>query len=493
MMWKSEKIIRVLAKGGILTPAHLKRILEIVKLSGSSKVHFGSRQDLLFEVHSGQMPLVKEAFEKINCDYIIHGEKKTRSQNIVSSYVSADIMNATSWLSSGNYLSVLENFKYQPTLCVNIADPAQSLVPLMFGQLNFIASPVEHYWYLYIRRDNSEVAVRWPVMVLGEDITNLSQAFESYWDEIQMGTVSDWFHFLQKRVTYNSRKIETVPVLDYKFSQDYEGFGRMKSSQNYWAGFFWRNNSYEIDFLEQLCELCTKTGISKICITPWKSFLVKEIHQKDLILWDILLGKFGINMRHSSFDLNWHLPFNDKMAFRLKRKIVRNFDKVDVCVYGLTFGVKEERAFPFYNIQIEKLKEIRLFNRLNLFSYYRISYAKDFNPNLCEYITFKDKVSKYNLSKVLKELTIEFYNHYLKPIESELPTIEIEKQLQTYVYQCSTCDTIYNEEKGSVKYGISPGTKFVRIPDTFKCPLCEGPKSDFVGVFLEEVIENSLN
>ncbi len=492
MMWKKNQTIRVLAKGGILTPAHLSRILEIVKLAGSSKVHFGSRQDLLFEVKTGKMPEVEAEFIKMKCDYIIYGNKEIRAQNIVSSYVSADIMNATSWLSSGNYLYVLENFKYQPTLCVNIADPAQSLVPLMFGQLNFIASPIQHYWYLYIRRTNKDLPVRWPVMVLSDDIGVVSQAFEQSWAEMQKGNVSDWFLFFQKRVSYNSRKIEIVPELDFKYSQDYEGFGRMSSSQNYWAGFYWRNNAYEIDFLEELCSLCSKTGISKICITPWKSFLVKEILPKDLVLWDMLLGKFGINMRHSSFDMNWHLPFNNKLALGLKRNIVKRFDKVDVCVYGLTFGVKEKNAFPFYSIQIEKNSGINIFNKFNLFSNFKISYAKDFNPNLGQYIIFNDNVPGYQVAEVLKSLSLKFYSQYLHSKDDKLSKIELPKKIQTTVYQCDNCQTIYNESKGLTIYSIPAGTRFEKIPDNFKCPLCDAPKSDFSAVFLEELLKNSL-
>jgi rubredoxin len=485
-----KQTIRVLAKGGILTPSHLSRILAIAKVAGSDKVHLGSRQDLLFDVKSTLMPKVKEAFQKIDSDYIIHGEKELRSQNIVSSYVSADIMNSTSWLSSGNYLYLLEKFNYQPKLRINIADPEQSLVPLMFGQLNFIASPIQHYWYLYIRRTDDEIPVRWPVMIQSDDICALSNALERFWADFWRGNVSDWFQFLGHRIEYNSRKIEVDPHFVFKQSHDYEGFEKMYASKNYWAGLYWRNNEYEIDFLEELCVLCLKTGISKICITPWKSFLIKEIAEKDLPLWDHLLGKFGINMRHSSFDMNWHLPFKNKMALRLKRRIVKAFDSVDVCVYGLTFGIKAKNDFSFYSIQMERKSGIKLFNKIDLFAVYKILHVKNFNPNLCEYITHSSFVLWYRIPTELQKLTLKFYSQYLLTSET-IETGSEKKETKTLVFQCEHCLSVYDEMKGVIAFDIPAGTRFNKLPETFKCQLCDAPKTDFKPVYFEQVLKNA--
>jgi rubredoxin len=485
-----KQTIRVLAKGGILTPSHLSRILEIVRLAGSSKVHFGSRQDLLFEVKQSRMSKIQTAFKKIDSDYIVYGNKGLRSQNIVSSYISADIMNSTSWLSSGNYLYVLERFNYQPKLRVNIADPEQSLVPIMFGQLNFIASPIEHYWYLYIRRTDDEIPVRWPVMIHSDDICLLAESFERFWADFKRGNVSDWFEFLRHRIEYNNRKIESEPRLDFKHSHDYEGFGKMHASKNYWAGLYWRNNEYEIDFLEELCALCLRTGISKICITPWKSFMVKEIAEKDLVHWDLLLGKFGINMRHSSFDMNWHLPFKNKTALRLKRLIVKAFDRVDVCVYGLTFGIKAKNDFSFYSIQLERRFGIKLFNRLDVFAVYKIRYVKNFNPNLCEYITYSPFVPWYRIQTELQKLTLKFYSQYLQ--HSEIIETEPEKKVtKILVYQCEHCQSVYDEKKGMIAFDIPAGTKFDKLPQTFKCQLCDAPKADFKPVYYDQLVKNA--
>jgi hypothetical protein len=50
-------------------------------------------------------------------------------------------------LTTGNkFLYVLEQFKEQPDLKVNITDPKQQLVPLFTG-ISIIASEHEDYWF----------------------------------------------------------------------------------------------------------------------------------------------------------------------------------------------------------------------------------------------------------------------------------------------------------------------------------------------------------
>ena len=493
MIWNKKQTVRVLAKGGILTPSYLLSILKIARLAGSSTVHFGSRQDLLFDVKKDQMQPVKEAFMSLNTDYIIHGKGGQKVQNIVSSYVSSDIMASTPWLSSGNFLFVLENFKYQPILRINITDPVQSMVPLMFGHLNFIASPIQHYWYLYIRRTEDELPVRWPVMVLSGDIGTLSEEIEQNWSKFQHGNVSDWFEIIKTQFEYSSRKIESELTIDFKYPHDYEGFGKMYSSQNYWAGFYWRNNAYEIDFLEELCHLCSNTGVSKICVTPWKSFLVKEIQEKDLILWNRLLGRFGITMRHSSFELNWHLPLQDKLAFRLRRNIVKAFDKVDVCVHGLTFGIKIKPEPSFYSIKIERMPGIKFLKGFDIFATYKISHVKNFNPNLCEYIEFASQVPRHRVAGELQSLTLKFFGQLIKTTEPNVAKVASQKMELHSVYQCKNCLSIYDARKGAPSMDIPVNTDFAMLPDDFKCYTCETPKSEFQQVYYENILKSALS
>ncbi|WP_332912271.1 hypothetical protein [Algoriphagus boritolerans] len=44
----NQTFSRVVVKGGVLSPAELKQILEIAERSGLDTISFGSRQDILF-------------------------------------------------------------------------------------------------------------------------------------------------------------------------------------------------------------------------------------------------------------------------------------------------------------------------------------------------------------------------------------------------------------------------------------------------------------
>ncbi len=59
----------------------------------------------------------------------------------------------------------------------------------------------------------------------------------------------------------------------------------------YWLGLYWRNNEYDIAFLKEFCDFCLESRVGKICITPWKSFIVKGINRKYKLNLEKLLGK----------------------------------------------------------------------------------------------------------------------------------------------------------------------------------------------------------
>jgi flavin reductase (DIM6/NTAB) family NADH-FMN oxidoreductase RutF/rubredoxin len=46
-------------------------------------------------------------------------------------------------------------------------------------------------------------------------------------------------------------------------------------------------------------------------------------------------------------------------------------------------------------------------------------------------------------------------------------------------YKCKVCGYIYDPAKGDPDGGIKPGTSFEELPDTWTCPICNAPKSEF--------------
>jgi flavin reductase (DIM6/NTAB) family NADH-FMN oxidoreductase RutF/rubredoxin len=46
-------------------------------------------------------------------------------------------------------------------------------------------------------------------------------------------------------------------------------------------------------------------------------------------------------------------------------------------------------------------------------------------------------------------------------------------------YKCTLCGYVYDPSKGDPEAGITPGTTFEQLPETWACPVCGAPKSSF--------------
>jgi rubredoxin len=283
---------------------------------------------------------------------------------------------------------------------------------------------------------------------------------------------------LKERAKFHTQPVTTpLEYPDTTFPY-YEGLNRI-AGDKYWLGVYWRNNKFTISFLKALCQLCLQTDIGKISLTPWKSFIVKGITEKDRIVWEKLLGKWGINIRHSSLELNWHLPVLDKEALEMKTYLVRALDQQDISTYGLTFTVKTMKSpVLFTSVVVEKNTK----DRENVPDTYNIMYSKEFNSNLMEYTYYPRKVPKEIIPALLIELSKKYYDqleahkpHAENGIVRKAPASSTAKAL----YQCENCLTIYDGAYGDEATNISPGTAFDKLPETYTCPVCGSAKSSY--------------
>lgn len=471
---EKKDLLRVLIPGGVLSPAELQQIIVMVEALGHSYFYLGSRQDILFPYTENYQEIL-DKFPEIHLEYA----SERHFSNIVSSYVAAEILPESSWITSSTYLYILENFDYKPRLKINICDPKQSLVPLFTGHLNYIASETQDFWYLYIRFEDSNGApILWPVLVNGWDIPAISQKLETLILEEGMQSAEALFDAVNELQGINNHNFSQKPILPVITFPDYEGMNRMANGQ-YWLGLYWRNNRYDTRFLKALLSFCREKHIGKVCITPWKSIIIKGINNTDKSTCESILGRYGINPRHSSLELNWHLPVLDEEALSLKRYLVRNFDQNDICTQGLTFSIKNSPTQLFTSVVVEKNPPSIYGQKYDLRPTYNILHCKNFNPNNHEYLIYAQDVEKEDLPALLMELTREYYTKFYitSTVESQ-PSIPI-SQTKDEVFQCLHCLTIYDPKIGDPLQGIDEGTLFSQLPSTYTCPTCEGVYEDF--------------
>ena len=177
-MKNKSDLIRAFVKGGFLSPADLLKIMDVSKNLGNKYVLFGSRQDIMFPSNEASEQQLESAFRAINIDYEL-GSDQSVFQNIVSSYAAVNIIETTNWVKEDSYNVVIDSFEYKPRLKINIVDPVQSLVPLFTGELNFIASKEENYWYLYVRDPRKGNMIEcWPRLIFGQDISKIANVQE---------------------------------------------------------------------------------------------------------------------------------------------------------------------------------------------------------------------------------------------------------------------------------------------------------------------------
>jgi rubredoxin len=201
-----------------------------------------------------------------------------------------------------------------------------------------------------------------------------------------------------------------------------------------------------------------------------------------------LLGKFGINMRHSSLELNWRVPDFDSSALELKMYLVSEFDKNDIRTYGLTFAIRTKEVDLDAIIVIEKVPVKSMFKTKHESAVYKIYHSKDFEPNQNEYIPYAEGVSYSALPKVLQQVTNAYYEQQSEPNEAEKLISANAKKVNHVVYRCKYCFTTYDQEYGDSVNCVPPGTLFKSLTNSFRCSVCDALKEDF-----EPINATSLN
>jgi rubredoxin/sulfite reductase beta subunit-like hemoprotein len=468
--------VKINLKGGILSTGVLSNILAAARHCGSETIHFGERQNAFFFTTHDREEVLEKYFNMKSISVEIN---ENQYPNITSSYIAEDIFTTHPWVSEGMYQDILNSIDYKTKFKINIVDPTQGLVPLFTGNLNFICSMHMNFWYLFVKHHSIDGMMCYPTLIYTNDIGALSLELEKELTGKKNVNLMALAKQLNEQHKFIVADIERELSLQRVRFPDYEGLHRL--GDKFLLGIYRRNNDFSVEFLEEVTTLCNQARIGQICVTPWQSLLIKGIEEKDRIQWEKLLGKFGINIRHSALELNWQLPDLDEAAMALKKFLVREFDERDIRTHGLSFAIKTNAMDVASSVVIEE-KIIRMNGSENFNTQYSVLYAEDFNPNKQIYTVYSENIEKAALPDVLERLSRKYYEQLNN--SNEVLNIDNKEEKQPKVsktiYQCKHCFTLYDAEYGDSTNGISSGILFNDLPATYVCPVCDGPKTDFI-------------
>jgi len=476
--------IKVNLSGGIVSVGDLVQILEMLESLGVENIRFGTRQQLYFSAITSHLEHIEHHFLIMGIDFETDAEEYP---NIVSSYAAEDLFNSTGWLREGVYRDILDKFNYSPKLKINLVDDSQTLVPFFSGNLNFISSDIGNYWHLYVRFPKTNVIHYWSSLIYSEDIAIISKTIER---TIEQNThnVPDQMdgQLLEKAVNINNSFQFQAPSASLKLPDFqlpyYEGFN--KYNEMYWLGIYRRNELFPVPFLKDLCGICSKTRIGQIYTTPWKSVIIKGVAPADRKLWNAVLDKHRINVRHASNELNWQTEDLCEESLQLKHELIRAFNESDLRTFKLCFAIKiNPKSGLFGSVIIRKQTTIQHGDAEALFD---LLHTADFNPNARHYFPYAESIRKEDLLPALARLCENYYqiqtNNIGKQADSYYEDNNNTELETTYMYQCDCCLTIYDEAWGEESRGIPAGVPFSDLPEDYCCPLCEADRTQFTQI-----------
>ncbi len=477
-------IIRINFKGGVVPLGEFKHILIAAQKANVKEVKFSLRQQLFFRINQQFANKFEESLNKLGINFQIDTNTKP---NLISSYVAEDVFQKGNWITEGIYKDIFDTFDYEPTLKINISDNSQSFTPFFSGHLNFVASNTPNFWHLFIRKPKTNEIFAYSKLIFSNEISKVSKSLESVIEANPETSQKDLFENIPNIISLLKEEELKLPKFTLPY---YEGFNRYGKKS--WLGIYRRNELFSVAFLLEVCELCLFTKIGEICLTPWKSIIVKGIDEKDRNYWSSILAKHNINVRHAANELNWQIEDNSDIALQLKNELVRAFSSQDVRTFGICFGIKTvPKTEVFASIMIQR-RRFKIFNIIPSFFIYDISYTEDFDPNGRTKRYFDTGILRFNLAEQLRR-SVLFYNTQLaedsiKKLSNQLNEVEITIVNSKKVHQCPSCFSVYDNTYGDVLANIPAGITFVNLPKDYVCGICGEVKSNFKQLEMDEAL-----
>jgi rubredoxin len=478
-MFRKNYTVKINLSGGIVAAGDLYAIVAAAERARVPNMQLGTRQQLFCKVIDKHGPGFLQELEQAGVSFEVNEE---RFPNIVSSYVTESIFTMQSWVSEGLYKDILDAFDYRPLLKINLVDRNQSLVPFFTGNINFISSDTGNYWYLYVRRPQTTQLYAWKDLICSQDIPRISRHIEEAVLRERTGGIEELYAAVQQRGPFAGIPMRSAlqgSAFDLPY---YEGFNRWGNKT--WLGIYRREELFPLPFLKDICRICLDTRIGQLYTTPWKSLIIKGIEDKEKTLWEYIMGKYRINLRHASNELNWQVEDLNEEGLRLKRYLVRQLDLEDVRTEGLCFAIKTRPKSGLSGSVIIRKQEGGGAGQRKVLDRYDVLHTPDFNANSKEFILYREGLEKENLPIYLVSLCKSFYEQQSRKEPAALrfsaaaPGSAVAAGVRP-LFQCLYCLTVYDEQYGDPAAGEPPGRPFAETSPDYACPVCGSGKADF--------------
>lgn len=478
-MFRKNYTVKINLPGGIVAAGDLYAIVAAAGRARVPHMQLGTRQQLFCKVIDKHGPGFLQELEQAGVSFEVNEE---RFPNIVSSYVTESIFTLQSWVSEGLYKDILDAFDYRPRLKINLVDRNQSLVPFFTGNINLISADTGNYWYLYVRWPQTTQLYAWKDLICSQDIPRISRHIEEAVLRERTGGIEELYAAVQQRGPFAGIPMRSAlqgSAFDLPY---YEGFNRWGNKT--WLGIYRREELFPLPFLKDICRICLDTRIGQLYTTPWKSLIIKGIEDKEKTLWEYIMGKYRINLRHASNELNWQVEDLNEEGLRLKRYLVRQLDLEDVRTEGLCFAIKTRPKSGLSGSVIIRKQEGGGAGQRKVLDRYDVLHTPDFNANSKEFILYREGLEKENLPIYLVSLCKSFYEQQSRKepaalrFSAEAPDPAVAAG-ERPLFQCRHCFTVYDEQYGDPAAGEPPGRPFAETSPDYACPVCGSGKADF--------------
>ncbi|MDJ1492524.1 rubredoxin [Cytophagaceae bacterium DM2B3-1] len=482
-------IVKINFTGGIVPAGQLQQILGILEHARVRHVRFGLRQQLLIEVVAEEYETLDTLLKQHN---IVYEFDTGQYPNIVSSYPAEEIFSADNWLGEGIYKDIFDLFDYRPQLKINISDNNQSFSPFFTGNINWIASSHAHFWYLYVRFPKTNSIFAWKELIYSNDIPQVSKTIEKIiWEDKVAFYANDQAEgdklaiLVKQQCEYIAKPAKEPLELSPFRLPYYEGFNRYGDKT--WLGIYRRDESFPVNFLMDICKACSQTKIGQLCVTSWKSLIIKGIEAKDRLVWDKVLTRHQINVRHAANELNWQIEDESIEGLELKQQLIKHLDANDLRTFGLSFAIQTRPKSELFGCVIIRKKQVLRFGDYTILSLYDILYTDDFNPNSRKLYVFEKNLLKSYLGEQVRRLCKTYLRTrigqqkedlFAQPVEEAI--LSGETSIPDFVYQCKHCYSVYDPFVGEPESNILALTSFDTLPESYCCPLCEAGKTEFI-------------